>query len=173
MNNFNFIVTNLLIGCAVAALYFLRMRRASPDGNPWILQYPLLMKISAVVGFMLICTGVSIAFELTHGIAKLFVVLLAMPAGGMAFLAAAEVFVAETSYDELRLYRCSPWKKRIELPFDDVVHIQSSWFRPHIVIHSKDGNVVRILKWNEGAAAVLGFAQEALEIRTDTEAASG
>lgn len=171
MENINFIVTNLLIGCAVVALYFLRLRKVSPEGNPWILQYPMVMKICAVVGFMLVCTGVSVVFELTHGIEKLFVVLLAVPVGGMAFMAAAEVFVAETSYDEFKLYRCSPWKKRVELPFDDVVHIQSSWFRPHIIIHSQDGRTIRILKWNDGAADVLGYAQEALEIRTDTRAA--
>lgn len=171
MGNINFIVTNLLIGCAVAALYILRRRRISPDGNPWILQYPGTMKICAAVGFMLVCTGVSVMFELTHGTAKLMVVMLAIPVGAIAFVAAAEVFVAETGYDELRLYRCSPWKKRVELPFEDVVQIHYSWFRPYIVIHGRDGKTIRILKWIDGATDVLGFAQEALEIRMDSEAA--
>ena len=163
MNNVTFIITNLLIGCSVVALGFLRWRRTSPDGKQWSLQYPWLMKILAAVGMMLVCTGVSTAVDLTSGYAKLLVALLALPALGMAFMAAAEVFVAETSYDESALYRCTPWKQSMAVRFDKVARIENSILKPHFVVYSQDGQAIRVTKWIAGSEEVLGYAQEGLE----------
>lgn len=165
MNNINILVTLMLVVCAIAAICFLRWRRARATENQWLLQYPWILKILVVVGLMLVCTGGSITVELTHGIGKLMVVMLSLPAGALVFLSAAEVFASETSYNEYTLCRCSPWNGMITVSFDDIVRIENSRLRPQFVIHSKDGKTIPVLKWNDGAEEVLGYAQEGLEAR--------
>lgn len=165
MNDINFIITNILIGCAALAIFLLRLRISRPSASQWNLKYPWQVQLIAITGLMLVFTGTSMAVELTAGLARLLVVLLILPLGAVVFLGSAEVFASLTSYSETTLYRCSPWKKMVELPFADVVRIEGSLFKPYFIIHSCFGQCVRISKYIEGADELLGYAEEGLESR--------
>ena len=165
MSDINFLVTNVLIFSAVIAILILRWLRKRPGESQWIVSYPLAVQIMAVVGLLFVYTGVSLLAEITPGAAaKLLVVILSIPAGVMVFMAAAEVFASETSYDDSMLYRCTPWRQIIAVPFDDIVRIENSPLRYQFAIHSKDGRVIRVCKWTERADDVLAYAEDGLEV---------
>jgi hypothetical protein len=168
MNNVNVLVTMGLIACAMAAVGLLRWRTSRFAGNQWLLPYPWMLKILAVVGLTLVCTGVSVTVELTQGIGKILVVILSLPAAGLLFLAAVEVFASQTSYNEYTLSRCTPWRDMVSVPFEDIVRIENARLKPQFIIHSRDGKTISVLKWLEQAEEVLGYAQEGLEADSRT-----
>lgn len=173
MNNINFLVTNILIASAVFSIAILRWRRGRMGGNHWILAYPVSVKILAVVGLFFVYTGVSVLTELTPGVAaKIMVILLSIPAAVLVFMAAVDVFAAETSYNDTAVCRCSPWSRKILVDFNDVVRIENSPISYQFAIHSSDGKVIRVCKWTERAQEVLGYAQEGLEAYSEPSKAA-
>jgi hypothetical protein len=169
MNEVNFLVTNMLVFCAVIAICVLRWLRKRPKDSQWIVSYPISVQLLAVVGLFSVIMGVSMLAELTPGrVGKLYVVLLSVPAGVLVFMAAAEVFASELSYNESMLFRCTPWRQLISVPFDDVAYIEKSPLKHQYAIHSTDGKVIRVFKWTDRSEDILAYAEEALDARNET-----
>jgi len=164
MNSINFLSTHVLIACAALAILIMRLRIKKKSGAQWILSYPVSVKILSVAGLLFVYTGVSVLVELTPGIAaKLLVILLSLPAGVLVFIAAAEVFASEVSYDDFVLCQSSPWRQTVSMAFDDVVRIENAMLWIQYAFYSSNGHVIRVCKWTERAEEVWGYAQEALE----------
>ena len=168
MSSFNFLITNILSFGAVLAILLLRLIRKRPQESEWIISYPIAVQMLAAAGLFLAFTGASMLAELSAGLAaKIFVVILSAPAAVAAFMIAAEVFVAETGYNESALYRCTPWRRELSVPFDDVVRIEKSPLSYNYAFHSSDGKVIRVFRWTERSEDVLAYAEEGLDDRDD------
>lgn len=173
MNNINSLSTHVLIIGALIAILILRLLVSKRSEGQWKLSFPVSIKILSVAGLLFVYAGVSVLVELTPGLAgKVLVILLSVPAGVLVFVAAAEIFASEVSYDERVLSQCSPWRGRVSIPFDDVVRIENTMLWMQYSVYSMNGYVIRLCRWAEGADEVLGYAEEALESAIDPAAAS-
>ena len=148
MNNINFMVTNILIVAAVLSILVFRWRIRRKSGSQWVLSYPFSLKILSVFGLFFVYTSVSVLIELTPGLAeKVLVIVLSIPAAVLVYMAAAEVFASETSYDDSMLSQFSPWRQPVTMSFDEVVRIENALLRIQFAIYSGSGRVIRVCKW--------------------------